>query len=60
MEKKVMSMYVSRTGLQEDCCSKTLGKDKQFMGQQHSWCSCDIYGQILTRELKQQQALSVH
>lgn len=55
-----MSMYVSRTGLQEDCCSKTLGKGKQFMGQQHSWCSCDIYGQILTHELKQQQALSVH
>lgn len=48
MEKKVMSMYLSRTGLQDYCCSKTSGKDKQFKGQQNSWYSCDTYGQILT------------
>lgn len=48
-----MKVSLSRTELQDDCFSKTLGKDEQLLVEQNFWYSSDIYGQILTAELKQ-------
>lgn len=50
----------SRTELQDDCFSEILGKDEQLLVEQNFWYSCSIYGQILTGELIQLQALSAY
>lgn len=58
--KKIMKWDGSRTELQDDCFSEILGKDEQLLVEQNFWYSCSIYGQILTGELIQLQALSAY